>query len=516
MTCRWLRQFYLVSLASLSACGPSRQDEPSAPLIYGGTPVAAGDFAAVVGLAFQTTENGPAFINCTGTLIAPDVVLTADHCLDGADVSRLSIYTGLGNEGGEVPTAHAVSRAVASPELRAHPLGYGDLGLVFLTTPITDIAPIELTKSLDDQLTHNVQATATLVGYGYRDDLGHGIKFQVETSLQKPTSHEAIAGGYGRDACAGDSGGPAFAGSPLQVVGVVSRSLTFGCGDGGYISLVSDGICWIESEMGVPLPGPSSHCAWKVPAYNADALQPTMSTFIELCHGRGRNATARETAHNIQLGLGNESCEATATKLWTATKLSLDYLMIRDLSPLAGLSQLEQLSLKGNRVTDVSPLQQLFALKSLNLVGNTVDDTSPLVDLETHGLAILGKRRQVKNFVATVFRDACLDATLAEAPRQTVKAILAKTIAEDCITANQRLLSMTKLSLRERGLTDLTPLAKLEQIVVLDLTLNPLTDLSPLLGFESLMTLNLTDTGITDVSQLAPLIARGLVITGVP
>src|SRR5688500_9394309 len=139
-----MRVLIAIGLTSLAACGPGRQmlddGAVSLPLIYGGEPVAPGEHEAVVGLAFA---DGDTFrLECTGTLIAPDVVLTAGHCLKGpgvdlvsadADLSKVRIYTGLGEEGGALSApaaAHAVARAVAHPSLRAHPLGYADWGLV--------------------------------------------------------------------------------------------------------------------------------------------------------------------------------------------------------------------------------------------------------------------------------------------------------------------------------------------------------------------------------------------------
>ena len=54
---------------------------------------------------------------------------------------------------------------------------------------------------------------------------------------------------------------------------------------------------------------------------------------------------------------------------------------VRDVSPLAGLTNLEALSLSDNQVRDVSPLAGLTNLEYLSLGGNPIQDASPLASL---------------------------------------------------------------------------------------------------------------------------------------
>lgn len=522
---------WIVILVSLAACGPGRQAEPSLPLIYGGTQVGEGAFDGVVGLAFRRFD-GTLSLECTGTLIAPQVVLTAGHCLKGegfdgtkpdADLSALRVYTGLGTEGGGVEAGHSVVRIAAAPHVRAHPLGYADAGLVFLADPVLDVTPVSLVASLAQQLAVNTHDHATVVGYGYREDLGRGVKFQVETTLRHLNSHEAVAGGGGRDACTGDSGGPVFVTLPPELTqgagpvqaGIVSRGLTLQCGEGVYVSLVSDHICWIASQI--------PHVASDHPeCVAADAPEPMPSTFDEavftrVCEGAQGTPSAQEAARHIRLGLASASCADAARHLAGATRLTLDGLMLRDASPLTGLRSLRSLTLRGNRIRDVQALASLPALRELDLVGNDVDDFSPLAAREAEGLIVLGKTRQISTFAVTSFARYCeAGAGAAEPTRHTVRAVLARTLAETCDVANERLLSIKTLDLSDRGLTDLAPLAGLGHIEALNLAGNMITDVTPLAGYESLRGLDITRTAVTDLSSLRPLIARGLIVTGSP
>ena len=59
--------------------------------------------------------------------------------------------------------------------------------------------------------------------------------------------------------------------------------------------------------------------------------------------------------------------------------MTLNYNTISDVSPLAGLINLERLELWGNQITDISPLTNLVNLKTLLLNDNQIEDISPLV-----------------------------------------------------------------------------------------------------------------------------------------
>ncbi len=64
-----------------------------------------------------------------------------------------------------------------------------------------------------------------------------------------------------------------------------------------------------------------------------------------------------------------------------AVTMDLSDNMISDLSPLFGLSLLEELNLSDNQIADLDSLSNLKNLKSLNLANNAIEDISPLFDL---------------------------------------------------------------------------------------------------------------------------------------
>ena len=120
---------------------------------------------------------------------------------------------------------------------------------------------------------------------------------------------------------------------------------------------------------------------------------------------------------------------------------------VSDLSPLAGLTNLERLGLWQNSVKDLSPLAGLTKLTELYLGINSVKDLSPLAELT----------------------------------------------------------NLESLFLDSNGILNLSPLAGLTKLTRLSLSGNSIKDLSPLAGLTSLRWMSLAWNSISD---LAPLVAN--------
>ncbi|HEY0251608.1 MAG TPA: trypsin-like serine protease, partial [Kofleriaceae bacterium] len=190
----------LVLSASIAHAG-------EAPVV-GGTSVPAGKYPDVVLVAAPTAL-------CTGTLIAPTVVLTAGHCID-IDPKEVLIgsvdYTK--PDGEVIPVKSATAYPSWETEL--------DVGVLVLDhaskAKPRPIAAACTAKDLD------AGAKVTLVGFGLTTAAGtgdnsklHETKLTVtdaactETEGCAPAvapNGEFVAGGAGKDSCFGDSGGP--------------------------------------------------------------------------------------------------------------------------------------------------------------------------------------------------------------------------------------------------------------------------------------------------------------------
>jgi secreted trypsin-like serine protease len=202
----------------------------SARAVAPGVPTKRNEFRAT-GALVVLAAGAPRLI-CTATLIAPDVALSAAHCLRslGHRTAAFVLNDRLSDAGPE--TAHSVAQVVLHPGF-AVVAGAGaprhDLALVRLADPIRNVAPERLLSAVEASTLALGQAV-DLVGYGRasRAEDRRGIKNRGRSRLREIQAGEwVIGGGEGVQNCDGDSGGPAFVElrGRRRLMGIVSRSV---------------------------------------------------------------------------------------------------------------------------------------------------------------------------------------------------------------------------------------------------------------------------------------------------
>ncbi len=206
-------------------------------------------------------------VGCTGTLIAPNLVLTAGHCIDRS-ISKVKLATTNYNQGGE---EIRVIQAIGHPQ---HWSNY-DIGVLVLEHDAqTEPRPIAQGCILDQYLYDG--ADVAIVGYGAIDYWGNQYTPWLQEAYTTVVDHDCSdissgcypaispdgeigAGGSGIDACYGDSGGPLYLITERGnfLVGATSRAFSYvqvPCRDGGIYVRADAVIDWIEGQTGVQIP----------------------------------------------------------------------------------------------------------------------------------------------------------------------------------------------------------------------------------------------------------------------
>jgi transmembrane serine protease 9 len=196
-----------VLLLSSAATAGTLGDAP----ILGGTTATVGQFPNVVGM-----EVGDGL--CTGTLIAPEWVLTAAHCIQGVSLSSIRVHFGTVNMFSNPGVVRSAVMAIPKPGFSTSSLGKNDIGLIKLNMPITDIKPVPVNL---DPAKAPVGIKVTMVGFG-STAVGGGGSIGVEYTVEQTSiACQSFVGSNtdllcfsqisGKGKCQGDSGGPSFA-----------------------------------------------------------------------------------------------------------------------------------------------------------------------------------------------------------------------------------------------------------------------------------------------------------------
>jgi secreted trypsin-like serine protease len=260
---RYALSVALVALPMTALAGPV--SEP----VIGGTAAPAGkwpDAAAVLWGGDQA---------CTGTLIAPSVVLTAGHCVEGGAPDAVLVGATAKSRPEEGETID-IQRSVPYPDSQATI----DVALLILSTPST-VVPRPIASGWARADIKN-GAAVQLVGYGTTDRNGNAETDSLMEATSSITDYncttssgcnadarpdgELGAGGMGIDTCPGDSGGPIYVLTDYGtfLAGVTSRGYNdnqYYCSEGGIYARADKVINWIEATAGVTLertPGPSA------------------------------------------------------------------------------------------------------------------------------------------------------------------------------------------------------------------------------------------------------------------
>lgn len=239
----------LIALGSLVlTAGATAASNPKATAsVIGGHNATIAEYPS---LAFIEGVQATAGYACTGTVVAPRVILTAGHCVEDIESSSIvepsliAVATGVSNlKQIERPQISQVERVLAYPDFDPTEL-HGDAGLLILTAPVA-APPIALATAADAAL-YEPGDRLTVAGWGIDNRTTGHAPNQLQAATVPVEESSRCKEGTRRyypffdprrqvcaldtprlriTTCHGDSGGPAIAtradGTPVEV-GVTS------------------------------------------------------------------------------------------------------------------------------------------------------------------------------------------------------------------------------------------------------------------------------------------------------
>ncbi|KAJ1801739.1 hypothetical protein LPJ59_000030 [Coemansia sp. RSA 2399] len=269
----------IVALSAVASGSPltanRRADAQRTPRIIGGTPVASSDFTFIAFI--EGYMEGVGAFSCTGSLIAPSVVLTAGHCTYATDTTMFTasqIQVGFTHTRPPEDTlyqGHSVSTIITHPEFSMDTMK-NDIALLILDDTIST-SEATLAKVYNGGV--SAGSTITAAGFGVTDpydqdsvptqlmevDLKTGTTSYCENIWPTYDDKTQICtdGTAGKDTCQGDSGGPVVTstGSDVAILGITSfgpstddnpEGLCAQAGGSGYYTRVSAFVPWIAKS----------------------------------------------------------------------------------------------------------------------------------------------------------------------------------------------------------------------------------------------------------------------------
>ncbi|XP_067219202.1 chymotrypsin-like elastase family member 2A [Chanodichthys erythropterus] len=257
------------SLSQLNVCGRA----PLNNKIVGGEDATAGSWPWQVSIYVTGISH-----NCGGTLITKDWVLSAAHCFQKIDVSKVVMYFGRLRQFGSNPneTSRTASRIINHPNYDSSPFD-NDIALVQLSSSVnfTDyIKPVCLAAagSVFDGGTESwVTGWGRLQPDGQLPNTLQQVMMPIVSNsdcdkayllINRITSNMICAGFLNqqeKSICPGDSGGPVLSrNGSLWIQSGISSFTSKKCDDPKYPSVfarVSRYQDWIKSYMGNNTPG---------------------------------------------------------------------------------------------------------------------------------------------------------------------------------------------------------------------------------------------------------------------
>ena len=228
----------------------------------------------------------------------------------------------------------------------------------------------------------------------------------------------------------------------------------------------------------------------------------SMLTKLQIRTGERRDMIRDLTGLEFATGL-------TSLKLGSSPLFSAQL----DISPIAGLTNLRELSISNYSISDIAPIADLVNLTSLSLAGNSISDISAVtgltdltsLNLNSNSISNISAVGELTNLTQLQLIDNSLSDISPIAALINLKSLILADNSLSDISPITSLINLTSLSLKNNSISDIVTIADLINLRGLSLGNNSISDISAVANLVNLTSLSLENNSISDIVAIASL-----------
>tara|TARA_Y100001954_G_scaffold64474_1_gene70181 strand:- start:1107 stop:2954 length:1848 start_codon:yes stop_codon:yes gene_type:complete len=448
---------------------------------------------------------------CTGILIAPDMVLTAGHCLKKNNQCKNLVWKF------DYPGPEASLNRPSEEEKKAYrcshvirPKNYYqnrrlDFAFVKLEEPVLERNPFSLEEAIQDieiRDGEGVFAIGNPSGFPLKVMKGE-VTFKNEDGLFFKTNIDSYRG---------NSGAPIFTKKESRLIGLLvsgERDFEFDSLKGCYyskrclegeesncsgekaisISNIYESYKWIKDKKNNHGKKLFSHFKSFEKACSSDELDAKSKYFLSLLEEKARS----------------QNCSTIKKRLERARYLDLSSSFIEDSYALSFFSNLEFLNLENNNIEDLEFLNSFSNLQLLYLKGNNklnkidIDNLNGLKKLSfSNRLPFVGSFKDMTSLSSLIVENIDPRILSSISDLEELKELSIKDSNLSSSSFLNGLSNLEKLSLTKSKLKDILFVSRIPKIRFLDISENLIEDLSPLYSLENLYSFKAEGNPIKD------------------